>query len=169
MTNARAGLTELEGAILGVLSRASGLTTYAVRSVFVESRSAEWSGSAGAVYPALARLRKAGLVSSRTLGDKRGSKLCELTKAGVEAHQAWVCDVARAAGPGLDPFRVRAADLWALPGRKRAALIADLTGEIEARRSELRSALAEMDQSDRVMTELHIALLETRLAWLKRI
>jgi len=168
MTKSRDELTELEGAILGVLRRAGGLSAYKVRSVFLASRSAEWSGSAGAVYPALARLKKRGLVAMRAVGDKRGTKICTLTKAGENAHEAWVCDVERAAGPGLDPFRVRAADFSALPARERRTLAAALTRELEMQMAEAKSALKRMDRGDAAMTELHIALNATRLTWLKR-
>ena len=46
-------MTELEGAILGVIRLDPSCTAYRVRQVFLASRSDEWSGSAGAVYPAI--------------------------------------------------------------------------------------------------------------------
>lgn len=168
MTKSRDELTELEGAILGVLRRSGGLSAYGVRSVFLGSHSAEWSGSAGAVYPALARLKKGGFVATRSLGDRRGTKICALTETGKAAHESWVCDVARAAGPGLDPFRVRAADLSSVPARKRREFAASLARELEAQRSALKSSLSGKEPADAAMAELHIALIETRLAWLKR-
>ena len=38
VTKPRAGLTELEGAILGILRRVSGFSAYAVRQVFLSSQ-----------------------------------------------------------------------------------------------------------------------------------
>ena len=47
MTKSRAGLTELEGAIFGLLGRGRSRTGYHFRQEFLTSPSAEWSGSAG--------------------------------------------------------------------------------------------------------------------------
>ncbi len=167
ITKARDGLTELEGAILGVLRRARGLTAYAVRQVFAASPSAEWSGSAGAVYPAIARLTKARLIAGKALGDGRGTVALGLTAAGVAAHDDWLCDAVRAAGPGSDPFRTRAA-LWReLPAARRRALMKALKGEIERRRDAL-AARTQDDPGEAVTDELLVGLLELRLKWLER-
>src|SRR5690606_37675280 len=82
MTKTRASLTELEGAILGVLRRDPGATAYRIRQVFRVSRSAEWSGSAGAVYPALKRMQKDRLIAERPEQDERGTRTYALTPAG---------------------------------------------------------------------------------------
>jgi DNA-binding PadR family transcriptional regulator len=163
MTKSR--VTELEGAILGVLRRSPGMTAYAVRQAFLGSASEEWSGSAGAVYPAIERMRKGGLLRARALADARGGKAYALSPAGVSALDDWLCDVARASGPGTDPFRTRAG-LWPmLPARKRRALMHALAAEIADRRRRL-SKTVQPDQGDRIMQELHIELLALRLRWL---
>lgn len=168
MTKSRAGLTELEGAILGVLRRAPGMTPYAVRQVFLASRSAEWSGSAGAVYPAIARLARGRLLKARAGGDRRGARTYALSPAGRAAHDRWLCDAARAASPGIDPFRTRAA-LWPLlPARKRKALMTALRREIEAARTALLRELPERDPADAITDRLVLAVHESRLAWIGR-
>jgi DNA-binding PadR family transcriptional regulator len=58
---------------MGVLRRAPGSTAYAVRQVFHASASADWSGSAGAVYPAIERLKTAKLLTPRKEKDGRGT------------------------------------------------------------------------------------------------
>ena len=167
MTKSRAGLTELEGAVLGVIRRAPRMTPYALRRVFQTSQSAEWSGSAGAVYPAVARLMRAGLLLESRSDDRRGSKTYALSAKGLRALEQWSMDVERALGPGLDPFRVRAA-VWRefAPAKRRA-----LTETLLSRLAMLDSALAEdepgMDEGDKVMRDLHRALLASRRDWLK--
>jgi DNA-binding PadR family transcriptional regulator len=164
MTKSR--VTELEGAILGVLRRRPGMTAYAVRQAFLGSASEEWSGSAGAVYPAIERMRKSGLLRARALGGARGGKAYALTPPGISALDDWLCDVGRASGPGSDPFRTRAG-LWPmLPAAKRRALMRALAAEIANRRRQL-SKTAQPDQGDAIMRELHIELLALRLTWLE--
>ncbi len=166
MTKPRAGLTELEGAILGVLREAGAMTAYAVRQVFLRSRSAEWSGSAGAVYPALKRLRRAGLTTERAKKDGRGTKVCTLTAKGKAAHDEWLCDVARAISPGMDPFRTRAG-FWAeLPAERRRALMRQLQSEIQSMLAETKREQVTRVASDATQDDLVIALLEARLRWL---
>ena len=154
---------------MGVLRRERGLTAYAVRRIFQVSLSAEWSGSAGAVYPAMTRLRIAGLIDAMAQDeDGRGTQSLKLTAKGQRAHDDWLCDVERAAGPGSDPFRTRAA-LWReLPAAKRRALMKALKKEIERRRGVLIAALPSRDEGDRLVDDILIAQLDLRLRWLEK-
>lgn len=166
MTKSRAGLTELEGAIFGVLARAPSATAYRIRRVFQDSRSAEWSGSAGAVYPAIRRLVAERLIKERAETDGRGTHTYELTQAGRTAYERWLCDIARAVGPGLDPFRTRA-PLWiGLPPATQRKLARELKSALERQRKVLADALRDLDESDATAARLHIALLDLRLKWL---
>lgn len=166
MTKSRAGLTELEGAIFGVLARAPSATAYRIRRVFQESRSAEWSGSAGAVYPAIRRLVVERLIKERAEADGRGTCTYALTKAGRAAYEHWLCDVAQAVGPGFDPFRTRA-PLWiGLPPATQRKIARELKTALEEQRHILTSTIRELDESDAVAARLHIALLDLRLKWL---
>lgn len=166
MTKSRAGLTELEGAILGVLVRAPASTAYRVRRVFQESRSAEWSGSAGAVYPAIRRLVAERLIRERSQADGRGTHTHELTRTGKDAYQRWLCDVTRAVSPGVDPFRTRA-PLWiGLSSSAKRKLVKRLKAELEAQREALTRTLNDLDAGDEITARLHIALLDLRLKWL---
>lgn len=160
-------MTELEGAILGVLREGQNATPYAVRRIFQQSISAEWSGSAGAIYPAMRRLEAAGLIAAGKKSDGRGKKLYLLTKKGLAAHDDWLCDAARASGPGMDPFRTRA-QLWTfLPAPRRSALLKTLHAEISERRAACMKEMAGLDAADRVARRLVVMLLDARLKWLK--
>jgi len=153
---------------MGVLRRAQGSTAYAVRQIFRASISAEWSGSAGAVYPAIARLKGAKLLTAQAQKDGRGTVTYALSAAGVTAHDTWLCDVERAVGPGLDPFRTRAG-LWReLAPEKRRALMKALKKEIEQRREALRRAPPNADPAEAISEALHLALLDLRLHWLEK-
>jgi len=167
MTKPRAALTELEGAILGVLRRAPGLTPYAVRKVFLHSRSAEWSGSAGAVYPAIARLARERLLRATAGDDARGTVTYVLSAKGAAAHDRWLGDVARATSPGIDPFRTRAA-LWLhLPGRARKALLRKLERETRRQREAMIATPPDGDEGEAITGQLLLGLLDLRLVWLK--
>jgi DNA-binding PadR family transcriptional regulator len=166
MTKPRAGLTELEGAILGVLRQSANRSAYHVRQIFLASQSAEWSGSAGAVYPAIRRLEAAGWLKARREADGRGTQSYAVTPSGLTTHDRWLRDVARATGPGMDPFRTRAA-LWrTLPPRKRQALLAALKTQLLAQRARLRRDLPSLDEGDTITQHLLLALTDQRLAWL---
>jgi DNA-binding PadR family transcriptional regulator len=160
-------MTELEGAILGLLRDGRDTTPYAVRRQFQISPSAEWSGSAGAVYPAIRRLEAAGLIVGRAQKDGRGTKRYALTETGRAAHDGWLCDVKRASGPGMDPFRTRAGQWFFLSPRRRHALMKALAEATASRLTELERHTKAQDESDRIMQQLHVLQLRSRLVWLK--
>lgn len=167
MTKTRADLTELEGAMLGVLRQVGRASAYRIRQVFLNSRSAEWSGSAGAVYPAIRRLQALGLLAPHREKDGRGTTTFTLTPVGLVAHDRWLCDVERAVGPGMDPFRTRAA-LWRLlPAAKRRALLQALRKALTAQRDSIAQGLPALEPENVATDELLLALLTTRLDWLK--
>jgi DNA-binding PadR family transcriptional regulator len=101
-------LTELEGAVLAVLSRIGPATAYQLKEAFRGSPSSFWSGSAGAVYPLAKRLETRGLLGSKDVSDtKRPRREFALTAAGGAALRAWLGDVERALDMGYDPLRTR--------------------------------------------------------------
>ena len=160
-------LTELEGAALTVIHRLKSCTPYRVRLDFQQSRSHEWSGSAGAVYPALRRLQARGFLKAQQTGEARRSVNYALTKAGSDALAGWLSDVERAAGSGLDPFRCRA-DFWRdLPKAERDALRHKLTGELEKKCADITRLLKAGDVPEPKALELELALHKMRLNWLR--
>ena len=165
-TKSRA-LTELEGAALTVIHRLKACTPYRVRLDFLQSRSHEWSGSAGAVYPALRRMHARGLLKAQQTGEGRRSVNYALSNAGSEALTRWLTDVERAAGSGLDPFRCRA-DFWRdLPKSEREAFRQKLIDELDRKCTNIAQLVKTGDEPEPKALELELALHKTRLAWLK--
>jgi len=160
-------LTELEGATLSVINGFGTCTAYQVRQNFKASRSREWSGSAGAVYPALRRMHEAGLLSANELLDARKTVQYSLSESGQRAYEAWLTDVERACGSGLDPFRCRAGSWQELPDDRRAALTHDLISKLEEKCRHLQHLLTCADTPEPVAAVLELALCETRLNWLR--
>ena len=166
MTNQTGSLTELEGAVLSEIHHRGHRTAFQVRRAFQVSPSVEWSGSAGAVYPAIRRLIDAGLLRATAITTGRRGEALDLTEPGSAALDSWIADPVRAIGVGMDPFRLRAG-LWKTlgPERRRSALI-EIRSGIERDLERLRDQFATQDNVERVRTEWSILLQEMRLKWL---
>lgn len=161
-------LTELEGAALSVIDGLGACTPYQVRQNFLSSRSREWSGSAGAVYPAMRRLHAAGLLRAKETRDARGSVRFSLSAAGKKAFEAWLEDLERACGSGLDPFRCRA-DYWdTLPAVDRRELLQALVRKLERKLKMLLDLYDRPDTPEPRALILEVELHKTRLRWLER-
>lgn len=161
-------LTELEGATLAVIHGLGSCTPYQVRQNFLSSRSQEWSGSAGAVYPAIRRLHAGGLLLAQKTEDARRSVRFSLSALGRKAFEAWLKDVERASGSGLDPFRCRA-DYWdILPAAGRQALLRALMRKLEQKLEMLADLSDSPATAERRALSLEVALHKTRLRWLER-
>ena len=119
-------LTELEGAVLGVVWERGPCTPYAVRHVFLDSPSPYWSGSAGAIYPLMQRLERQGRIASKKSSTgRRRRALYMLTPAGRRAFRAWLRPPWPAVVTGVpaDPLRTRVSFLGALPAWTRARFL----------------------------------------------
>ena len=162
----RVGLTELEGAILSAVGRGDQITPYRLRQAFLLSPSLEWSGSAGAVYPAMRRLKKAGLLSATAGGDKRGTEYYRVTPAGQRALLGWASDVRRAASAGIDPFRSRAPQWLLLQPAQRGPILRDLEKAVLARCEALRCKMATVEAPERAQAWLELELQLARLRWI---
>jgi DNA-binding PadR family transcriptional regulator len=160
-------LTELEGAALSVIYRQKGCTPYRVRQDFLSSRSKEWSGSAGAVYPALRRMHAAGLVNAKRIAGRRPSDIYSLSRKGRAALKGWLADTDRASGSGLDPFRCRA-DYWiALPERERRVFEQRMSAKLREKCLDLERLLKKADMPEQKALGLELALHKTRISWLE--
>lgn len=163
--NAERQLTELEGAVLTEIALRHNDTAYKVRRAFQLSPSVQWRGSAGAVSPAIRRLKAAGFIASAPHPKRRGETL-SLTPTGRNTLEDWASSVQGATGVGLDPFRLRSG-VWQFMGSaRRRALFKKLEKALTADLATLR-ARDEPDLVDLRQTELAIALVEARLAWLR--
>lgn len=169
MNNSTDSLTEFEGSVLAVVRRLGDCTPYQVRRAFEESPSREWSGSSGAVYPAIKRLLGRGfLAEERSAGDKRGTKKVSLTKTGSTVLVGWAVDIGMAISPGLDPFRARSPEWQVLSAPRRKAHMKKLERALNERIAELRAASRGENGEAQTMLELDLALQQSRLNWLRK-
>ena len=159
-------LTELEGAILSDILYRGRDTAFRVRRAFADSPSIEWKGSAGAVYSAIRRLERGGLLLAVPVGDARSTKRLSVTDSGREALLAWACDPARAASVGVDPFRLRAGIWLMLDRERRRQAIADTEGEIRASIEALAAYSRLGDAIEQASVDLSLRLQHARLEWL---
>jgi DNA-binding PadR family transcriptional regulator len=121
MTN----LTELEGAVLGVVWSRGPITPYGVRRQFLDSPTRGWSSSTGAIYPAIKRLIQYGLLAaSDGSTGARESRRLDATEAGRAALRSWINDLQDwMGGPPVDPVRTRINYLEALPLAQRVVFL----------------------------------------------
>jgi DNA-binding PadR family transcriptional regulator len=167
MVDPRTALTELEGAVLTEIAHRGNHTSFRVRRAFERSPSSSWSGSAGAVYPAIARLIRAGLIEAEPVSSNRGTRLLSLTDAGCAALERWFCDADAACTIGADPFRLRAG-LWnTLDDTRRREVIATMKAAVIAEMAKLDDR-DDLDPVERTGNDLARALQSMRLAWLER-
>lgn len=162
---AERGLTELEGAVLTEIAFRGADTAYKVRRAFQLSLNVHWRGSAGAVSPAIRRLKAAGLIAAAPHPSRAG-QLLSPTVAGTAALERWATSIEATTSLGLDPFRLRSVVWDFLSPAKRRALFAQLHEASLADLPALRDRV-ESDPVGRRQTELAIAVIEGRLAWLK--
>ena len=168
-------MTELEGAVLGVIWSRGPITSYGVLQRFVTSTTRGWSSSTGAIYPAIKRLTLDGFVrSTPEPADKRSTRQLMITAKGRSALRSWLMELQDwMGGAAVDPVRTRVNYIGALPRAQQLALIARA-------KSNARSALKELEKfvSDPAAHErsgLEIAALgaradvEARLEWLDQV
>ncbi len=161
-------LTEIEGAILSEIAHRQNVTAFRVRRAFEVSPSVEWSGSAGAIYPAIRRLRARGFLDGHATGDRRATVSLRLTPKGESAMVAWACDPDRASSVGLDPFRLRAGIWTTLTGQQRDAAMQATEISIRANIAFLKGYLPGLDPVEAARIELSLALQRLRLTYLRR-
>jgi DNA-binding PadR family transcriptional regulator len=159
-------LTELEGSVLSELHHRGRQTAFQVRRSFSASPSIEWRGSAGAVYPAIKRLERDGLIEGAAKGDGRATRLLSITAAGLEAMTAWACDPARACSVGIDPFRMRAGIWMSLDGALRAQVLPTIRRELLESIERLTGYSRHGDAIERASVDLSLRLQRVRLDWL---
>ncbi len=160
-------LTELEGAILSEIHHRGAGTAFKVRKAFLSSPSLEWSGSSGAVYPAIRRLTTEGLIYAEAQNSARKGSNLGLTARGVDALNGWICDLDRASGLGLDPFRLRSG-LWdELPVAVRLKQLAGLLIVLKTDIANLEAYGAGLDRVEKRRVDLSILQQKARAGWVE--
>src|SRR6476620_1047814 len=103
----RSDLTELEQCVLGVIWRDGPVTAYEIAALFSRSLSPYWSGSAGAIYPVVQRLRKRGFVRGvRRAWNGTQKTGLSVTEGGLATLREWLTPPIplAAAAPSYDPI-----------------------------------------------------------------
>lgn len=159
-------LTELEGAILSEIQHRGNDTAFQVRRAFQTSPSIEWSGSAGAIYPAIKRLREQDLIHGEATSDGRSTVRLSLTAAGEAAVTAWACDPERSSSVGIDPFRLRSGIWNLLPADRRRSALQATADAIRANIAFLRNYQADLDEVEASRVELSLRVQAVRLDWI---
>ncbi len=142
MAEPKRTLSELESVVLGLIWMEGPCTAYAVRRIVQESLSTQWSGSAGAVYPAVARLEGRGLISSREQSTgQRKSQALAISAAGKRVLAHWLGPPVDPAAFGIpaDPMRIRIRFLELLPGDAQLRFIDEAIAAIEASLHQVRA------------------------------
>ena len=157
-------LTDFEGAVLAVIARRGEATAYQVAKEFERSPSEYWSGSVGAVYPLVERMRQQGFLEGHAGAQgRRARTVLRLTDTGKVAFQGWMFDSDRAAGMGFDPLRTRMVYLGGAPQEERQAFLA----QVEARLAVFAQTPGFPDEPD--LERLHQSWIAARLAWVRRL
>ena len=165
-------LTELECCILGVIWREGPMSAYGVRAEFAGSSTVSWSSSTGTVYPAIRRLRDAGLLDAAAPAGPRKSELLSLTADGRAALERWLTNVTPDLGASTaDPIRTRVHFLAALNTAERKQVLDEYRAATRAAIEQLEAHAAKaadtaVELSERLGTLGALAELRARLAWL---
>ena len=156
-------LSELEGATLAAIKKAGCCTPYYIRNIFLSSPASVWSGSAGAIYPLIARLEKQGLLvaTSDQVGQRKRT-LYALSEAGEQTLYIWLEDVKRGGGIGFDPMRTRLhfAELY----RKK-----DLRNYVNQAMAHMLAEIHAPENDDPYAAEMHQVWLAHRKAAIEEI
>src|SRR5580704_2962890 len=119
-------LSEIEACVIALVSVDGPATPYAIRKVFLDSPSPQWSGSAGTIYPLIERLLGRKLIRSKLCltGKRRGYQI-SVTAAGSRALRAWLSLPIPewVAGVPPDPLRTRVRFLGVISRNHRTAFL----------------------------------------------
>jgi len=168
-------LSELEGAVLGVISLYEPLTPYQIRKVFARSPNPHWSGSAGSIYPLVERLARKRLLSARAhvTGERRGLKY-SLTAAGRKVLRSWIMDAKHEKLVGIsDLLRLRFRFLSALKTTEQrrfvVAMIRKMTEEVKKIEADSRKKFSSHDDYSYFTARGALLMARARLIWLQEV
>lgn len=167
--------TELESCVLGIVWERGPCTAYVIRTVFKASLSSYWSGSAGAIYPLVARLEARGLIAAKTAAwGERSKKELTITPEGLAALRSWLQPLPDWTGsPPVDPIRTRMFFLGVLPKEEWTAFLGDaearIRADIEAVREECETLQRKGETLNALATRGGLYAQEARLRWLTEV
>ncbi|MGK2857349.1 MAG: PadR family transcriptional regulator [Thermoanaerobaculia bacterium] len=167
-------LTELEKTVLGVVWLHEPCSAYTVRRDFLDSTSAYWSGSAGAIYPVLARLEALGLVrATEHPWGQRTKKEYAVSPRGRRELEEWIRPPLETwtASPTFDPVRTRIVFLELLEPAERRKFVDEAERNLREKITEAKRLRpqreATMSRFDYYSFIGTIFELEGRLRWLR--
>ena len=163
-------------ALLGLL-QPQPMSGYDLRKIFASSAMGTFSDSPGAIYPALGRLEKRGLVKGTLEGSSgvRRRRVYRVTAKGAAALKAWLKasvtrpDVARHS----DHLMLRFAFMGQVLGEEHSLRFlkefdAELTAYLPGLRGFLESQTSAMPLSARLALEFGIEQYKTLLKWARQ-
>lgn len=119
-------LKDLEASILGLVAECQPCSPYFVHRTFLDSPSLFFSGSAGAIYPAVKRLQQRGFLQATKSGTRgKPSKSLTVTALGRKEYLKWFFDPVRAGDGGFDPMRGRMSLVGGLPANLQGRVMED--------------------------------------------
>lgn len=166
-------ISRLGYALLGLL-HASPSSGYDLRKIFALTPMSTFSDSPGAIYPALRRLQKDGLVRGRVEGGvgSRRRQVFQLTSTGTAALKKWLTlpleheDVVRR----MEELSLRFAFMDSVVGKHRSlqflkALERELKAYVPTLRQYMESMKSKLPLSGHLALESGIRGYETHLRW----
>jgi DNA-binding PadR family transcriptional regulator len=168
-------VSELEGAVLGVVSLHDRLTPYQIRKVFERSPNPHWSGSAGSIYPLVLRLARNRLLAARehATGERRGLKY-NLTASGRKILRSWIIEAEHEKLVGIsDLLRLRFRFLPALTPKEQRRFVDTMIGkmgvEVKKIEADNRKQLSSGDVYSYLTARGALLMARARLAWLREV
>ena len=168
-------VSELEGAVLGVVSLHDRLTPYQIRKVFERSPNPHWSGSAGSIYPLVLRLARNRLLSARehATGNRRAIKYT-LTASGRKILRSWIIEAAHEKLVGIsDLLRLRFRFLPVLTPKEQRryvdTMIVKMREEVKKIEADNRKQRSSGDVYSYLTARGALLMARARLAWLDEV
>ena len=171
----REGATLLEHALLGLMYEKPS-SGYDLRKIFATTSMGSFSDSPGAIYPALRRLERKGLVTSKPQANSgRRRQVVSLTAEGKAELKQWISlpITRRDVINGLQEFMLRFAFAESVMGASCSTqLLEQLRAELRAHISELKQQFEtlgpQMPRAGRLALESGIMGYDALLQWCKR-
>lgn len=138
-------LVSLRHALLNLLA-GEPMSGYDLARRFDESMANVWPAQHSQIYPELAKLSAAGLITQTGEGP-RGKKVYETTASGLAALQSWLRETAPDYSVRFEAL-LRVFCLWALPVDEALALLSRDRAEYVQHRAQMEVAVIEVDWSE---------------------
>lgn len=163
-------LSELEGAILGLVVKEQPVTAYRVAKAFSLSPVTNLSNSKGSIYPSLRRLHLRNLVSTESAKVGSRDAVCySITSNGESAFREWLRSSSDIVPLLEDPIRSRLQHFRHLKPSERLAFLRDCEALLIEKKVELKRYLEISEGDFQSLThDAAISQVDARLGWVRR-